>query len=328
MPKVAVIALGGNALTRSGQDGAYEQQRRNALAMARSVLAIRQAGWSVVLVHGNGPQVGNLAIQQEEGRRLVPAQPLFSLGAMTQGEIGSLLCLALRALDADVDTAALITHVVVAPNDPAFGRPTKPIGPFFSPARAAELAVARGWSVAEDSGRGFRRLVPSPQPVEAVETAAIKSLVAGGTVVIAAGGGGVPVARRNAALTGVEAVIDKDYVAGHLASALGAQALVFVTDVPRLMLDFGTSTERALDELDVTTAERYLGEGHFPAGSMGPKVHAATQFLRAGGELTVISTAQSAALTLDPPGDTTGTGAGDVLGTRIMATNRTARITS
>jgi carbamate kinase len=326
MPKIAVIALGGNAFTRSGQTGTYEQQRRNALAMARSVLAIRRAGWNVVLVHGNGPQVGNLAIQQEEGRHLVPAQPLFSLGAMTQGEIGSLICLALRALDADLAAVALITHVVVAPDDPAFGAPTKPIGPFFSHARAAELAEGRDWSVAEDSGRGFRRLVPSPRPVEIVEATAVKSLVSGGTVVIAGGGGGVPVARRRAGLAGVEAVIDKDYVAGQLATALAAQALVFVTDVRRLMLDFGQSTERALDELDVATAERYQRDGHFPAGSMGPKVDAATQFLRSGGELAVISTAQSAALTLDPPGDTTGSDEG--IGTRIMATRRTARITT
>jgi carbamate kinase len=324
MPKTAVIALGGNAFTRSGQTGTYEQQSQNALAMARSVLAIRRAGWNVLLVHGNGPQVGNLAIQQEEGRRLVPAQPLFSLGAMTQGEIGSLISLALRAVDPDVAVVALVTHVVVAPDDPAFGAPAKPIGPFFSHARAAEFAAARDWSVSEDSGRGFRRMVPSPRPVEVVEAAAIKLLVSSGTVVIAGGGGGVPVVRRNTGLAGIAAVIDKDYVAGQLATALDAQVLVFVTDVRRLMLDFGRSTERALDELDVATAERYQREGHFPAGSMGPKVHAATQFLRSGGELVVISTAQSAALTLHP-GDTS-TGHGEVTGTRITASRNTARI--
>lgn len=326
MPKTAVVALGGNAFTRSGQVGTYQQQSRNAVAMARSVLAIRRAGWNVVIVHGNGPQVGNLAIQQEEGGSLVPAQPLFSLGAMTQGEIGSLICLALRALDADAAAVALITHVVVAPDDPAFGAPAKPIGPFFTSTRAAELAAARNWSVGEDAGRGFRRLVPSPQPVEILEAAAIKTLVTEGTIVIAGGGGGVPVTRRSTGLTGTEAVIDKDYVAGRLATALAAQALVFVTDVRRLMLDFGLPTERALDELDVATAERHQRDGHFPAGSMGPKVRAATRFLRAGGELAVISTAQYAAATLDPPGDSTGTAKG--IGTRIMATRRTARITT
>jgi carbamate kinase len=326
MPNTAVVALGGNAFTRAGQTGTYEEQRRNALTMARSVLAIRRSGWNVVIVHGNGPQVGNLAIQQEEGRRLVPAQPLFSLGAMTQGEIGSLISLALRAGDADVAVAALISHVVVSPQDPAFDSPAKPIGPFFTRARADELAAERGWTVGDDSGRGFRRLVPSPRPVEVVETAAIKLLVAGGTIVIAGGGGGVPVAPGSAGLAGVEAVIDKDYVAGQLATSLAAVALVFVTDVPQLMLDFGLPTERALDEIDVATAERHQRDGQFPAGSMGPKVHAATQFLRSGGELAVISTADFAARTLAPTdsGTLNGTGAGH--GTRIVATRRAARI--
>lgn len=328
MPKTAVVALGGNAFTRAGQTGTYEEQSRNALTMARSVLAIRRSGWNVVIVHGNGPQVGNLAIQQEEGRHLVPAQPLFSLGAMTQGEIGSLISLALRAGDADVAVAALISHVVVAPDDPAFGSPAKPIGPFFTRARADDLAAERGWTVGDDSGRGFRRLVPSPRPVEVVEAAAIRSLVAGGTIVIAGGGGGVPVAPGSAGLRGIEAVIDKDYVAGQLATSLAAQALVFVTDVPRLMLDFGLPTERALDEIDVAAAERYQRESQFPAGSMGPKVHAATQFLRSGGELAVISTAAFAAHTLEPTDHATRNGTDAERGTRIVATRRAARSTS
>src|SRR6185437_13161120 len=168
MPKTVVVALGGNAFTRAGQTGTYEEQHSNALTMARSVLSIRRGGWNVVIVHGNGPQVGNLSIQQEEARRLVPIQPLFSLGAMTQGEIGSLISLALRAIDADVTVAALITHVVVSPDDPAFGAPTKPIGPFFTRERASELAAEHGWVVGPDSGRGFRRMVASPQPVELV----------------------------------------------------------------------------------------------------------------------------------------------------------------
>ena len=327
MPKTAVVALGGNAFTRAGQTGTYEEQSRNALAMARSVLAIRRAGWNVVIVHGNGPQVGNLAIQQEEGRGLVPAQPLFSLGAMTQGEIGSLIELALHAGESDVAVAALITHVVVSPEDPAFGSPAKPIGPFFTGTQADELAAERGWTVGDDSGRGFRRLVPSPHPIEVVETAAIKLLVAAGTIVIAGGGGGVPVASGSAGLHGIEAVIDKDYVAVQLATSLAAEALVFVTDVPRLMLDFGLPTARALDEIDVATAEGYQRDGQFPAGSMGPKVSAATQFLRSGGELAVISTAEFAAGTLEPNDDATLNGGGGAgRGTRIVATRRAARV--
>jgi len=319
MPKTAVVALGGNALTRAGQTGTYDEQSDNAVTMARAVMGLRRSGWRVVIVHGNGPQVGNLAIQHEEGRRLVPAQPLFSLGAMTQGQIGSLISLALRAEQIDLPVAAVVTHVVVSPDDPAFARPSKPIGPFFTKARASELAAKRGWTVDDDSGRGFRRRVASPRPVTIVETPAIEALVASGSIVIAAGGGGVPVVSTGSGLRGVEAVIDKDYVAGQLASALGAQALVFVTDVPRLMIDFGDPTERALAEIDVEAAERYQQDGQFPPGSMGPKVDAATRFLRAGGDVAVISTAALAAVTLD------STDAGEGTGTRIVAVRRAAR---
>ena len=319
MPKTAVVALGGNALTRAGQTGTYDEQSDNAVTMARAVMGLRRSGWRVVIVHGNGPQVGNLAIQHEEGRRLVPAQPLFSLGAMTQGQIGSLISLALRAEQIDLPVAAVVTHVVVSPDDPAFAHPSKPIGPFFTKARASELAAKRGWTVDDDSGRGFRRRVASPRPVTIVETPAIEALVASGSIVIAAGGGGVPVVPGDTGLRGVEAVIDKDYVAGQLASALGAQALVFVTDVPRLMIDFGDPTERALAEIDVEAAERYQQDGQFPPGSMGPKVDAATRFLRTGGDVAVISTAALAAVTLD------STDAGEGTGTRIVAARRAAR---
>ena len=325
MPKTAVVALGGNAFTRAGQTGTYEEQDANAVMMARTVLGIRRSGWRVVIVHGNGPQVGNLAIQQEEGRRLVPAQPLFSLGAMTQGEIGSLIGLALHAEETDVVAAALVTHVVVSPDDHAFASPAKPIGPFFTGAQARELASERGWTIVEDSGRGFRRVVASPRPITIVETPAIKALVDGGSIVIAGGGGGVPVLADATGLHGVEAVIDKDHVAGQLASALAAEAVVFVTDVPRLMIEFGAPTERALDEIDVAAAERYLEEGHFPPGSMGPKVDAATRFLRSGGEVAVISTAERASRTLGPADDTAHNGDSGVGGTRIVAARRQAR---
>jgi carbamate kinase len=325
MLKTAVVALGGNAFTRAGQTGTYDEQSRNALAMVHTVLAIRRSGWNVVIVHGNGPQVGNLAIQQEEGSGLVPALPLFSLGAMTQGEIGSLISLALRASEANIAVAALITHVRVSPDDPAFASPDKPIGPFFTSAQADELAAERGWTIREDSGRGYRRVVASPQPIDFVERAAIASLLASGTIVIAAGGGGVPVVADRSGLVGIEAVIDKDYVAGQLASSLGAQALVFVTDVSRLMLDFGRPTQRALDEIDVDTAERHQRDGHFAAGSMGPKVHAATQFLRAGGQVAVISKPEFAARTLDLTGDAPQNGRDEPTGTRILASRRTAQ---
>jgi carbamate kinase len=325
MPKTAVLALGGNSFSRASQSGTYEEQRHNAVVMARVVLDLRQSGWNVVIVHGNGPQVGNLAIQQEEGRRLVPAQPLFALGAMTQGEIGSLICIALRASRPDVAVAAVLTHVIVSPDDHAFAAPAKPIGPFFSGARARELAAERGWTVAEDAGRGFRRVVASPRPISVVETEAVKTLVTNGTIVVAGGGGGVPVVAGPDGLVGVDAVIDKDYVAGHLATALSAQAIVFVTDVPQLSLDFGLPTERALDEIDLAAAERYDREGHFPDGSMGPKVRAATRFLRAGGEVAVISPPEGAARALEPSASAVHNGCATPTGTRIVATRRGAR---
>jgi carbamate kinase len=246
---------------------------------------------------------------------------------MTQGEIGSLIALALRAGQSDVAVAVLITHVVVSLEDPAFSAPAKPIGPFFTAERAAELAFERGWTVGADAGRGHRRLVASPRPIEVVETVAIKALVERGTIVVACGGGGVPVSASSAGLVGVEAVIDKDYVAGQLATALAAQAVVFVTDVPRLMLDFGLPTERAVDEIDVAGAERHQRDGQFPAGSMGPKVHAATQFLRSGGELAVISAPQLAAHTLGPPGEAAINGSNLERGTRIVATRLRERTT-
>jgi carbamate kinase len=327
MPNTAVVALGGNAFTRAGQSGTYEEQSRNARSMAHTLLELRRSGWHVVVVHGNGPQIGNLVIQQEEGLPLVPAQPLFCLGAMTQGEIGSMISLALRAEATDVDVVALVTHVVVSPEDPAFAVPTKPIGPFFSAARAHELAAERGWTVAPDSGRGFRQLVASPPPIDVVEIAAIRSLVAAGTIVVAAGGGGVPVVADAAGFRGVDAVVDKDHVAALLAVSLGAQALVFVTDVPQLMLDFGQPTQRALDEVDVAEAERHQHDGQFPAGSMGPKVHAATRFLRSGGEVAVISTSELTVRTLAATCPDAVNAHATPIGTRILA-HRTSTSTS
>ena len=298
MTRTAVVALGGNAFTQAGQAGSHREQYDNAVAMANTVANVRAAGWNVVLVHGNGPQVGNLAIQQEEGLGLVPGQPLFALDAMTQGQLGSLISLAMHAVDPKAAVVALVTHAVVSREDPAFADPTKPIGPFFTRERADELTAERGWVVAEDAGRGFRRVVASPRPVDVVESAAIATLVASGTIVIAGGGGGVPVVDDGGALVGVEAVIDKDYMAAHLATELGAEALVLVTGVPRVMLDFGRPTARAIDQVDVDEAERYQAEGQFPEGSMGPKIRAATQFLRTGGSIAVITSPDLVAASL------------------------------
>lgn len=295
-----VLALGGNALTREGQAGTYEEQRANATEMSRAIAAVLDGGHRVVLTHGNGPQVGNLSIQQEEGAASVPPQPLFALGGMTQGQIGHLLEMALLGALAGRPTpvVSVLTHVVVHENDVAFARPTKPIGPFFSRARAMRLAKERGWHVLEDAGRGYRRVVPSPEPGVIIETGAIRTLMEAGYLVIASGGGGIPVIRRDKGLAGVEAVIDKDLSAERLASALGAETLMILTGVDRVALDYGTPTERPVPELTLDEAEAYLGEGQFPPGSMGPKITAAIRFIRAGGEVAIITSPRRAGAAL------------------------------
>lgn len=305
MPRTAVVALGGNALTREGQPGTYAEQTHNAVEMAQSICALRKAGWNVVLVHGNGPQVGNLAIQQEEGAALVPPQPLFCLGAMTQGHLGSLIAMALHktACRQDIEVAALVTHVIVSLDDPAFDAATKPIGPFFPQEEATELARSRGWTMAEDAGRGYRRVVPSPEPKGIVEAKTLRALTEQGVLVVAAGGGGIPVVDSGQGYSGVDAVVDKDYAAQALANSLGADALVLVTGVSHVALDFGTPRQRSITEIDLDEAERHLADGQFPEGSMGPKVRAATRFLRAGGQISIITTPDRALDALqDQPG--------------------------
>jgi carbamate kinase len=289
--RTAVVALGGNAFTREGQRGTYQELASNAAAMAQAVHRLRQAGWRVVVAHGNGPQVGNLAIQQDAAEPAVPGLPLPALVAMTQGQLGSLICLALREVAGSraPDVVTVVTHVRVDAADPAFGRPTKPIGPFLSAAHAAELARSKGWTTAEDAGRGHRRVVPSPVPLEIVETNAIRRLLDEGFVVVAVGGGGVPVAADGDRLVGVDAVIDKDLAAALLATTVDARALVLVTDVDAVMLDFGTPRQRAITTVGADEMRRHLREGQFPEGSMGPKVRAALRFLDAGGGCVVIT---------------------------------------
>jgi carbamate kinase len=315
LTRTAVVALGGNAITRSGQSGTFDEQLANVREMARTICALRSAGWRVVLVHGNGPQVGNLAIQQDEGAHRVPRMPMFVLDAMTEGQLGSVLTLALHELGGErlSGVVSVITHVVVDETDPAFTRPTKPVGPFMGEDEARRLSAELGWTVTEDSGRGYRRLVPSPQPTAIVELDAIAALVDLGLVVIAAGGGGVPVVVDGVAYRGVDAVIDKDIAAQRLATAVCADALVLVTDVPRVMLDYGTERARPIAVMGVDEAEAHADAGQFPEGSMGPKVRAAIQFLREGGQTAVITNAALAASTL------TG---GAEAGTRIVTADQ------
>jgi carbamate kinase len=286
----AVIALGGNALSAGDVHSGHAHQYAKARAIAEPAIRLLRAGWRVVLVHGNGPQVGNLAIQQQEAADLVPSLPLFSLDAMTQGQLGSLIALALHDVaNEPIDVIPIVTHVVVRPDDPAFDAPTKPIGPFFSAADADRLARARGWTVRDDAGRGYRRVVPSPEPIDVVELDGIRAVAETGAIVIACGGGGIPVVRSSGTLVAVDAVIDKDHAAQLLATLLAADALALVTGVGAVQLDFGRPTCRELHEIDVDEAERYLADAQFPAGSMAPKVLAATRFVRARGRVAVIT---------------------------------------
>jgi carbamate kinase len=308
--KVAVVAVGGNALTREDQPGTAQQIEENAARMAAGVCDLAEAGWQVVVVHGNGPQVGNLIIQQETSAGLVPPQPLNILNAMTEGQLGSALVRAIDTIRGPGSAAALVSHVTVNPDDPAFQRPTKPVGPFFDADYAERMRREHGWAVAEDSGRGYRRVVASPAPRDLLELTVLQALLASGVIVVAAGGGGVPVAESAAGtFTGVDAVIDKDLAAARVAAAVGARALLLVTAVDEVYVNFGTPRAQALHVMDTDLAERYLAEGQFPPGSMGPKIQAAISFVRHSGESAVITSAAKMAAALAP---------GAAAGTRIV----------
>ena len=291
-PGTAVVAVGGNALTRPDEAGTAEQIEANAAEMAAALADLVRAGRRVAVVHGNGPQVGALALQQEAAIGTVPAQPLHQLSAMTQGQLGGVLG---RAIDAECGlgaAACVVTHVLVDPADPAFAAPTKPIGPFFGREQVESLARERGWRVVEDAGRGYRRVVPSPRPAGIVELGAVRTLLRAGQVVLAGGGGGIAVSvGADGRMTALDAVIDKDFAAATLARALGATELYLLTGVDCVLLDHGTSRERPVHRLDSQEAMGHLADGQFPPGSMGPKIRAALDFLEGGGRRAVITSA-------------------------------------
>jgi carbamate kinase len=309
--RTIVAAFGGNAVTQSTQRGTYAEQLANVLVMCEEVLPLLEAGHRVVIIHGNGPQVGSLALQVEAGQALgVPDQPFDVLGAMTQGQIGYLIQQTMGNLIGErrgmggtggsggsgvwtgdpPPIASVVTQVLVDPADPAFQHPTKPIGPFYDKELAQKLAAEKAWTVVQDADRGWRRVVPSPQPVEVIEASAIRALIAVGSIVIAGGGGGVPVVREaDGTLRGVEAVIDKDLAAERLATLVGADTLLLLTGVRRISLFYGTPEQRDLDTLSLAEARRHLVDGQFSAGSMGPKVDAAIRFIEAGGREAIVT---------------------------------------
>ena len=284
MPDTLVIALGGNALQQGGTPATADNQLLVVKQTARQLLQILKAGWNMVIVHGNGPQVGRIALQNGAAAHLTPPMPFDVCGAMSQGMIGYHIQQALGDLmDKDgmpMKPVTLITQVLVNRDDPAFLHPTKPIGPFYSKAEAEEIANSRGFAFIQDAGRGFRRVVASPLPLLIIELSQIRAMLDAGFVPVAAGGGGIPVAREeDGSLLGVEAVIDKDLAAWRLAEGLRASTLLILTEVEHAALDYGTPNQRNLSKVTANEMRAYFNHGHFAPGSMGPKVDAALRFV-------------------------------------------------
>lgn len=293
--RTIVVALGGNALQKRGE-ASSEQQQRVADETVRQLLPLVQAGHRLAIVHGNGPQVGNIIIHEEAiNTEDVPSMPLDDCGAMSQGLIGFWLQQALhdafRKAGVPKVAASVVTQTIVDTNDPAFANPTKPIGPFYSEADAKKAADERGFVVKEDAGRGWRRVVPSPKPQRIVEAPVIRALVNAGVVVVSTGGGGIPVAEAaDGTLSGVEAVIDKDFGAATLADVLGADTLLIVTSVDAAKVNFGTPEEQSLGEVSAEELQKHIDDGQFAAGSMLPKTQAALAFVAGGSRRTAIIT--------------------------------------
>jgi carbamate kinase len=292
---LAVVAFGGNALLRPEDRGTQEEQIARAKQAARWLADMVRGGSKLIVVHGNGPQVGNILVQAEEASTKIPPQPLDIAVAQTEGAMGFMLQQAIRnrleSIGAAGDVATILTEVEVDANDPAFRKPTKPVGPYFTRYRAEALERDLGWTMREDSARGgWRHVVPSPRPIRILNLATIRHMLESAAVVIAAGGGGIPVVRgRDGQWRGIEAVIDKDFASALLASELHADRYVVLTGVPQVAIDFGKPSQRFIDRITLADADRYLREGQFPAGSMGPKIEAAAQFVRASGKEVLIT---------------------------------------
>ena len=288
-----VAAIGGNALRTEEGVGAPSEWFDALTASLPPLLDLLAAGHGLVLTHGNGPQVGEELLRMEISKPVMPALTLDLCVAETEGSLGyaiqQVLGNLLRRHGSSARVASVVTQVLIDAKDPAFERPTKPIGAFYTKAQAARMAKDHGWSVVEDSGRGWRRVVPSPRPMAVVEVPMIRALVEAGMVPVAVGGGGIPVIDTPHGLRGVEAVIEKDLATIVLARDLGAHVVFFLTGVDRVAVDFGRPGQRFLDRLTIVEARRLLAAGEFPPGSMGPKVEAAVEFVERGGERAVIT---------------------------------------
>ncbi len=297
MSKIAVVAVGGNSLIKDSQHQEISDQYAAAAESARHVVGMIEQGWDVLLTHGNGPQVGFILRRSELSRAELHPVPLDYCGADTQGAIGYMFQRALgnefRKRGMDKHAATVITQTLVDKDDPAFTRPSKPIGSFMDQPTASAHQQDDGWSVVEDAGRGWRRVVPSPLPVKIVEFDAIVALIRAGFTVVASGGGGIPVIEQGGDLVGIEAVIDKDYAASTLARDLKADLFVITTQVDKVALNFGKPDQQLLDTLTLAEAREYHAQGHFLAGSMGPKIQAIIWYLEGGGKEALITSPEN-----------------------------------
>jgi carbamate kinase len=291
-----VAALGGNAIIKKGEQGTFAQQFRNTYESMGYIAHLIRAGHQMVLTHGNGPQVGFIMLQAEAAAGKVPTAPLHVDVAQSQGSMGYMIAQSLinqlREHSIDTCVAAVMTQVLVDRDDPAMTQPTKPVGAFYTRERAVELERL-GHAIVEDSGRGWRRVVPSPRPIRIIETDIVKELVQAGTIVVACGGGGIPVAEEDGVLKGVDAVIDKDLASSLLAVEIKADVLMFLTTVERVALNYNTAQQVDLERLSMAEARQYLSEGQFPPGSMSPKIEAAVEFVENGGKRAVICRPES-----------------------------------
>lgn len=300
----AVVALGGNAITQKGEEGNIAQQFANTRTTLTGIMELIRRGYRLVITHGNGPQVGNLFLMVDATRKLVPELPLGVCVADTQGQMGYMIQQSLqnRLIQEGYPFRVItcVTQVVVNRDDPAFQHPTKPIGPFYSQEEGERIRQKRGWNVVEDSGRGYRLVVPSPAPLHIVETEIVQMLLEEDTIVIAAGGGGIPVViEENGVYADVDVVVDKDLASSVFARDLRAELLIILTGVKKVAINFNTPDEKTCDLLHVDEAMMYLQQGHFPLGSMGPKIKAAIDFLESGGKEVIITSIPKVGEALD-----------------------------
>lgn len=289
-----VLALGGNAIIPERGTGKIDEQIEVTRSTVLQLVDVIKHGTQLIVTHGNGPVVGNIVIRNEAAKDMIPPMPLDICGADSQGGLGYMIQQVfyneLRRAGLDKSVVTVVTQVVVDSNDPAFQKPTKPIGPFYDRSTANRLAIEKGWSVVEDAGRGYRRVVPSPRPLRIVEAEVIQELVKTGKIVIGVGGGGIPVVETpEGLLKGVEAVIDKDFASSVLARVLNVETFVIGTAVSKVAIRFGKPDQYDIDLMTVAEAKRYLVAGEFPPGSMGPKIEAAVEFLEGGGKEVVIA---------------------------------------